>query len=116
VFGFPEVGIGIVPSSGGTHRLVRAVGPAHAKEVVLLRERIDAGAALAAGLVTELVPDALERALEHARRLAALPPLAVSIAKQTLDAMPEASREAGILIERLAYGLLSQTEDARRGG
>ncbi len=118
VFGFPEVGIGIVPSSGGTHRVTRLLGPARAKELVLLRERLDAGEALAAGLVTETVPagKALDRALELAERLAGLPALAVSIAKQAIDAMPEASREAGILIERLAYGLLAQSEDARRGG
>jgi enoyl-CoA hydratase/carnithine racemase len=112
VFGFPEVGLGILPSSGGTHRLARLVGPARAKELILLRERLDAAEALAAGIVTETVPagTALARALEHARRLAALPPLAVSVTKQAIDVMPESSREAGILIERLAYGLLAQTE------
>jgi enoyl-CoA hydratase/carnithine racemase len=115
VFGFPEVGLGIVPSSGGTHRLARLAGPARAKELILLRERLSAEEALAAGLLTETVPagTAHERALELARRLAGLPPLAASLAKQAIDAMPEASREAGLLIERLAYGLLAQTEDAR---
>jgi hypothetical protein len=44
-----------------------------------------------------------------------LPPFAASLAKQAIDVMPEASRQAGILLERLAYGLLAQTEDARRG-
>jgi enoyl-CoA hydratase/carnithine racemase len=110
VFGFPEVGLGILPSSGGTHRLARIVGPARAKELILLRERLTAQEALTAGIVTELADAALDRALEHARRLAELPQLAVSLTKQAIDAMPEASREAGILIERLAYGLLSQTE------
>jgi enoyl-CoA hydratase/carnithine racemase len=114
-FGLPEVRIGIVPSSGGTHRLARLVGPAKAKELVLLRDRIGAAEAAAAGLVTEVVGDgeALDRALALARDLADLPPLAVAIAKQAIDAMPEASREAGLLVERLAYGLLAQTADAR---
>ena len=68
------------------------------------------------GLVTEVVPrgQALPRSLELAERLAALPPLAVSLAKQAIDAMPEASRDAGLLIERVAYAALAQTEDARR--
>jgi enoyl-CoA hydratase/carnithine racemase len=109
VFGFPEVELGILPSSGGTYRLVRALGPARAKELILLRERLSAEEALATGIVTELAEDALGRALEHARRLAALPALAVSLTKQAIDAMPAGSREAGILIERLAYGFLSQT-------
>jgi enoyl-CoA hydratase/carnithine racemase len=114
-FGLPEVGIGIVPSSGGTHRLARLVGTSRAKELVLLRERFGADEAREMGLVTEAVPAgaALDRALELAQRLAALPPLAVTLAKQTIDAMPESSREAGLALERLAYGLLAQTEDAR---
>jgi enoyl-CoA hydratase len=48
-----------------------------------------------------------------AARLASLPPLAVTVAKHAIDAMPEASREAGLLVERLGYGLLAQTGDAR---
>jgi enoyl-CoA hydratase/carnithine racemase len=114
-FGLPEVGIGIVPSSGGTHRLARLVGTSRAKELVLLRERFGPDEAREMGLVTEAVPEgaALDRALEMAQKLAALPPLAVALAKQTIDAMPESSREAGLALERLAYGLLAQTEDAR---
>jgi enoyl-CoA hydratase/carnithine racemase len=115
VFGFPELGLGIVPSSGGTQRLTRLLGPARAKELILLRDRLDAREALLAGLVTEVVPAGavLDRTLEHGRRLAGLPPLAVSIAKQAIDGAAEASREAGLLIERLAYGLLAQTDAAR---
>ena len=55
VFGFPEVSLGIIPSSGGTHRLVRLVGPGRAKELFLLGGRLDAAAALTAGLVNEVV-------------------------------------------------------------
>jgi enoyl-CoA hydratase/carnithine racemase len=114
-FGFPEIGIGILPSSGGTHRLARLVGTSRAKELVLLRERFGPEEAHALGLLTETVAEgrALERALELAERLAALPPLAIALAKLAIDAMPEASREAGLAIERLTYGLLAQTEDAR---
>jgi enoyl-CoA hydratase/carnithine racemase len=115
VFGFPEVRLGIIPSSGGTHRAVRLLGPARAKELILLRSRLTAEEALDAGLVTEVVAAgaAQERALELARGLAALPQTAVAVAKQAIDAAPEASREAALLIERLAYGLLAQTVDAR---
>ena len=115
VFGFPEVSIGILPSSGGTYRTTRLLGPARAKELILLRSRLSAAEALQAGLVTEVVPEgkALERALELAHALAALPPTAVSVAKQAIDASPDASRDAALLIERLAYGLLAQTDDAR---
>jgi enoyl-CoA hydratase/carnithine racemase len=115
VFGFPEVSLGIIPSSGGTHRLVRLVGPGRAKELFLLGGRLDASAALTAGLVNEVVSTgaALERSLELARQLAELPALAASLTKRAIDVMPEASREAGILIERLAYGMLAQSDEAK---
>jgi enoyl-CoA hydratase/carnithine racemase len=112
VFGLPEVEIGIVPSSGGTYRLVSLLGPARAKELILLRDRIDAAEALRLGLVTELAADPLERSLQLAERLASLPPLAVQLNKGVVDRMAEASRGAGLALERLAYGLLAQTPDA----
>jgi enoyl-CoA hydratase/carnithine racemase len=112
VFGLPEVEIGIVPSSGGTYRLVSLLGPARAKELILLRDRIDATEALRLGLVTEMADDPLARSLQLAQRLASLPPLAVQLNKGVVDRMAEASRGAGLALERLAYGLLAQTKDA----
>jgi enoyl-CoA hydratase/carnithine racemase len=115
-FGLPEVALGIIPSSGGTHRLVRTIGPAKAKEVMLLGRRFDAQEALRLGLATEVVAEgrALDRALEVAHELAAQPPLAVQTAKQAADVMAEASREANMLIERLAYAALAQTPEAQQ--
>jgi enoyl-CoA hydratase/carnithine racemase len=115
IFGFPEVALGILPSSGGTHRVARLLGAAKAKELILLRDRLSAEEALATGLVTEVVAagTALERALELAHKLAALPPTAVAVAKSAIDAAADAPRDAAVLIERLAYGLLAQTDAAR---
>jgi enoyl-CoA hydratase/carnithine racemase len=114
-FALPEVGIGILPSSGGTHRLVRLVGTARTKELVLLGERFGAEEAHRLGLVTDIAGEGegLVRALELAERLAALPPVAVAVAKQVIDAMPDASYDAGLALERLAYGLLAQTAEHR---
>jgi enoyl-CoA hydratase/carnithine racemase len=118
VFGLPEVELGIVPSSGGTYRLVRALGPARAKELMLLRPRVDAAEAFRLGVVTELVPagQALARTLELAEQVAALPPLAASAAKQAANAIAESSREAGVMLERLAYAALAQTPESRDAG
>jgi enoyl-CoA hydratase/carnithine racemase len=117
IFGLPEVALGILPSSGGTHRLVRLLGTARAKELALLRERLDAQEALRVGLVTEVVPGggALARAVELAEQVAKLPPLAVSLTKEAIDAMGESSRQAALLVERLAYAALAQTDEARDG-
>jgi enoyl-CoA hydratase/carnithine racemase len=115
-FRFPEVALGILPSWGGAQRAVRLLGTARAKEVILLRERVDAQAALSLGLVTEVVPsgESLRRALELAERLSGLPRQAVEITKQVIDTLPETSRAAGLGLERLAYGFLAQTDDATR--
>jgi enoyl-CoA hydratase/carnithine racemase len=114
-FALPEVGIGILPSSGGTHRLVRLLGAARAKELILLGDRFGPEAAHGLGLVTVLAKqgEGLARALELGERLAALPPIAVAVAKQVIDAMPDASYDAGLALERIAYGLLAQTDDHR---
>jgi enoyl-CoA hydratase/carnithine racemase len=113
-FRFPEVALGILPSWGGAVRAVRLLGAAKAKELILLRERIDAERALALGLVTEVVPEgrALDRALELALRLASLPRHAVSITKRLIDVLPESSHAAGLELERIAYGMLAQTDEA----
>ena len=115
VFGLPEVSLGILPSSGGTHQLVRLLGTARAKELALLRERLDAPEALRVGLVTEVVAEggALDRAIELATRLAELPALAVSLTKEAIDALGESSREAALLVERIGYAALAQTDEAR---
>jgi enoyl-CoA hydratase/carnithine racemase len=117
VFGFPEVGLGILPSSGGTARVTRLLGPARAKELFLLRTRIDAREALVTGLVTEVVPagEALERALALAHQLADLPRLAAAVTKQAIEAASESSHATAIMLERLAYAMLAQTEEARAG-
>jgi enoyl-CoA hydratase/carnithine racemase len=115
VFGFPEVSLGIVASSGGLHRVTRLLGPARAKELFLLSERFSADEARRAGVVTEVVEEgkALDRALEIAARLAALPRDAVAVTKQAIDAATASPREAAVLIERLAYAALAQTQAAR---
>ncbi|HVQ88047.1 MAG TPA: enoyl-CoA hydratase/isomerase family protein [Actinomycetes bacterium] len=113
-FGLPEVGLGIVPSSGGLTRLVRAVGLVRAKEIMLWRDRFSAEQAHADGLVTEVVPSghATEIALAGATRMAELPRLAVQVTKQAADVSTESSRAASLLIEQLAYAALAQTADA----
>src|SRR5579884_2743472 len=114
VFGLPEVGLGILPSSGGAHRLVQLFGAARAKELILLRDRFSAEEAARTGLITEVVDEghALERTLAHAERLAGLPQLAVRVTKRVIDAMAAGPRAAGLELERLGYGLLAQTAEA----
>jgi len=115
VFALPEVALGIVPSSGGLTRLVRMLGTARTRELVLLGGRIDAAEAGRLGLVTEVTPAglAVERARELAEQLAGKPQLALAVAKQAIDAVAESSTAAALLVERLAYGMLNHTAAAR---
>lgn len=116
VFGFPEVALGILASSGGLHRATRLLGPVRAKELMLLGERFNAEQAREWGVVTEVVPagGAVERALELGRKLAALPRDAVAVTKAAIAAVAESPRDAALLVERLAYAALAQTEAAKR--
>lgn len=111
VLGLPEVGLGILPGSGGVHRLVRAAGPALARDLILRARRMDAHEALHRGLLTELTEEGghVTRAIKVAREMAAHPRLAVTTAKRVIDAAAESSRESALLLERLAYAALNRT-------
>ncbi len=116
VFGLPEVSLGIVPSSGGILRLVRMVGTAKARELILARSRLSPDEAASFGIVTEVVPagEALIRALELARTLSELPALASALARRSIDASAESSREVALLVEQLAYAALAQAAESRQ--
>lgn len=115
--GLPEVGLGMIPGSGGTQRLARLIGLGRAKDVVMRRKRISADEALAWGLVSEVVPPAkLDAAVERAvDELLALSPLALGMAKRVLNHAYDGPLHLGLELEGLAYGLLRSTHDFREG-
>lgn len=55
-FGFPEVKLGLYPGWGGTVRAPRIVGLSNAVEMITTGENVDARAALAVGLASDVVP------------------------------------------------------------
>jgi enoyl-CoA hydratase/carnithine racemase len=83
IFGFPEVKRGI-PVLMGSHRLTRVIGPAAAKEMILLAELIKADHALSLGLVHNVVPqDDLNNSVATlAEKFLKLPPRTVRAAKR----------------------------------
>lgn len=85
-FGQPEIKIGVMPGAGGTQRLTRAVGKALAMEMVLTGKFITATEALNAGLINRIVPVELylQEAIRLATEIAALSPLAVRMAKESV--------------------------------
>jgi enoyl-CoA hydratase len=117
VFGLPEPSLGIIPGAGGTQRLPRLVGLGRAKEMVLTGARWDAPKALAAGLVSEVVPaaDLLPAARRMADRVLALGPLAVRLAKLALNASMEMPLSAGLLYESTAQAITFDSKDKSEG-
>jgi enoyl-CoA hydratase len=84
-FGQPEINLGMIPGAGGMQRLARVAGKALAMQMCLTGKPIDARAALAAGIATEV--DEPETALARGRdrgdhRDEA--PLAVRLAKEAV--------------------------------
>jgi len=112
--GLTEVSLAIIPGAGGTQRLPRIVGPAKAKELILLARRLDATEALALGVVNAIAPEgqtALEAAMAWARSLADSAPIAVRAALEAIDAATELPLDAGLLHERRCYELTLASED-----
>ena len=116
-FGQPEIKLGVMPGAGGTQRLTRAIGKARAMELILTGRNLSAREAEAHGLVTMVVPTeaTLERALELAGRIAAMPPVAVMAAKEAVNRAFELPLEAGLEFERRNFFLLFGSDDQREG-
>jgi enoyl-CoA hydratase/carnithine racemase len=117
VFGQPEVKLGIMPGGGGTQRLTRAVGKFKAMLYCLSGETFSGREAFEMGLASKVVPDVevLPTAMDLARRIAAMPPLAVAQIKEVILAGQDAPLEAALMMERKAFQLLFASADQREG-
>ena len=111
------VKIGLVPDSGGTWLLPRAIGLAKALELSISGDMVDADEALRIGLVSRVVAaDALEKeSLDYAAGLAALPTAAIGEAKALFrDATGTDLREA-LKAEADAQARMGETHDFMEG-
>jgi len=112
----PEVSLGIIPGTGGSLRLARFVGKGKAMEMILTAEWIDAWEAHRVGLVSQVVPnsDLLVAANKLASRIASLPPIAVVMAKRSLnEALDIGNMKVAAQTDIYRQLLLYQTEDTR---
>jgi enoyl-CoA hydratase/carnithine racemase len=88
-FSIPEVDLGIPLAWGGIPRLVRELGPALTKELVITCRPFDAAEARTAGFLNRVVPEAELQAcaLELAREVAARPAIPVAATKRHTNAV-----------------------------
>ncbi len=107
VFSIPEVDLGIPLGWGGVPRLVREIGPARTRELVMTCRPFDAAEAHAMGFVNRVVPagEHLAAAGDLAAVIAAKPALPVTVTKQQVaaaSALPPAFADADALLAALA--------------
>lgn len=115
VFGQPETGLGITPGFGGTQRMPRICGTAHAMELILTADTINAQQALEIGLVSKVVaPDALmDTALELANKIASKAQVAIRAAKQAVRYGIQCDISTAATYEALAFATCFGTEDQK---
>ncbi len=100
----PEVQIGANYGWNTVPRLISLVGPARARRMILLAQRIQAPQALDWGLVDEVVDDGSTeaKAMELAQALDAMPSMALAVSKRAINAV------AGALTQISSHGDMEQ--------
>jgi enoyl-CoA hydratase len=116
-FGLPEASLGIIPGAGGMYRMSRVVGLGITKELILTGEAIDAQRALQVGLVSRVVPqnDLSKTAEQIAQKILSRGPLAIRLAKRSLNLITQMSTEGAMALESFAQGILFESEDKEEG-
>lgn len=116
-FLFREGMVGLIPSHGGCSRLVKLVGLARARDIILGGEDLDAAEAFGYGLLTAVVPDErlLDKARELLRRIFRRAPQTYGLSKRLLHLSASVDLESGLFAESLAQSLLAGTEDHEEG-
>lgn len=116
--GFPEINLGIMPGAGGTVRAPKLIGASAAMELIFSGGTISAQRAWELGLVNRLEPEAslFEAAWEFAARLSKKAPLALRMAKKTIqEGLAMDSEIAAVHNESKNWASLFRTEDQKEG-
>ena len=116
-FGQPEIKLGVIPGSGGTQRLPRAVGKAKAMDLILTGRMMGAEEAERAGLVARIVPAATlrEEAIRVAETIAGMSLPALMLAKESINRAYETPLAEGVRFERRVFQAMFGTRDQKEG-
>lgn len=109
--------IGMSPDVGASYFVARRVGATRAKQLFMLSEPVDAQAALAMGLVDEVVPDAelAARADALCARLAKAATGALGAIRQLCDGASRRTLHEHLALEKALIERRASSEDAREG-
>jgi enoyl-CoA hydratase len=120
--GLPEVGLGVLPGTGGTQRLVRLLGKARAFELMATGRLFEFEHAREIGLLNEIIeaPDAVAfLAAVKKRAFDFVPPSraskAVGLIKRAVQSGAEMAFGEALAYERELQQQLFESEDAREG-
>ncbi len=110
----PEVKIGLTLQWQAIPRLVALVGPARAKRIVMLCEKMGAEQALDWGLIEEIAPSggAVDKAMELARAACAMPSVIMTMSKQAINATANANLHLASYMDADLSILVRDTEEA----
>ncbi len=116
-FGQPEVGLGIIPGFGGSQRLARLVGIAHAKELIYTGKVIDSQEALKIGLVNRVFnSEELEsETMKLADSIAKQSTSAIRYAKTAINIGIDATLANSFEYEKNLFSLCFSTQDQKKG-
>jgi 2-(1,2-epoxy-1,2-dihydrophenyl)acetyl-CoA isomerase len=111
------VRIGLVPDSGSTRTLVRALGRHRAAQLIFGGDPLSAAEAQAAGLVAEMAPADELAGVAHAAaaKLAAGPTRAIALAKRAINDAEDALLAESLALEAALQELAGRTEDHAEG-
>ena len=117
IFGQPEVSLGIIPGFGGTQRLARLVGKGRATEIICTAKNIEAVEAYRIGLVNAVVaPNELMASVKAmANKILSKAPIAVQLAKDSLNRGIDMSLQSGLAYEAENFGICFATNDQKEG-
>ena len=116
-FGQPEVGLGIIPGFSGTYRLPKLIGQGYAKEMIYTGKVIRADEALRIGLVNAIYEpeELMPKALEMATMMLKNAPVAIRLAKQSINEGYDLDADGAIALENKLFGQCFATKDQKEG-
>jgi enoyl-CoA hydratase len=116
-FGQPEVGLGIIPGFSGTYRLPKLIGQGYAKEMIYTGKVIRADEALRIGLVNAVYEpeELMDKAMEMAQMMLKNAPVAISLAKQSINEGYDLDADGAIGLENKLFGKCFATKDQKEG-